>query len=245
LFAAILPYYEQSALLENWDYDDPNNNALGGNAARTAAIQPAMLCPSDVLQANPVVRNGTTYALTSYGGNGGTRSYFPDQATTDGVFHTTGSGSEPVANQQEVRVKDIADGLGNTLFLGERNHSDPNYTKFIAAGWTGQELANWGWWGASTGRRAIGHVALSSAVPINFILRFTPATGSQQVPPASDNPTFVYYDDRRLTAYGSNHPGTANFAFADTSVRPLDDNLPLDILQAMSTRAGGEDTGGY
>jgi len=245
LFAAILPYFEQSALLETWDYDDPNNNAQGGAAARTAVLQPAMVCPTDGIQLNPVIRNSTTYALTSYGGNGGTWSYFPDQANTDGIFHSTGSGSEPLANQQEVRVKDVADGLGNTLFLGERNHADPNYAAFVTAGWTQQELANWGWWGASTGRRAIGHVTMSSAVPINFVLRFSPTTGAQAVPPATDTGTFVYHDDRRLSAYGSNHPGTANFAFADTSVRPLDDNLPLDILQAMSTRAGGEDTGGY
>jgi prepilin-type processing-associated H-X9-DG protein len=192
------------------------------------------------LQADPVVRGGTTYALTSYGGNGGTWSYFPDQATTDGMFHTTGSGSEPVANQKEVRVQDIADGQSNTLLLGERNHTDPNYASFIAAGWTGQELANWGWWAASTGRRAIGHVTLSSAVPINFTLRFSPATGASAVPPASDSASFVYHDDRRLSAYGSNHPGTANFTFADSSSRALADTLPLDVLQALSTRAGKE-----
>ncbi|MCE9552633.1 MAG: DUF1559 domain-containing protein [Planctomycetes bacterium] len=240
LFAAILPYYEQSALLETWDFDDPNNNALGGSSSRTAKLQPAMLCPSDTLQSNPVVRGGTTYALTSYGGNGGTWSYFPDQANTDGVFHTTGTGSEPVANQKEVRPQDISDGLGNTLFLGERNHTDPNYAAFVTAAWTQQELANWGWWGASNGRRMIGHVTMSSAVPINFILRFSPTTGAQAIPPATDSGTFVYHDDRRLSAYGSNHRGAANFAFGDCSVRPLEESLPLDILQAFSTRAGGD-----
>jgi prepilin-type processing-associated H-X9-DG protein len=71
-------------------------------------------------------------------------------------------------------------------------------------------------------------VTLSAPVPINY-----------QVPPSTavgDMMTTV----NRLCAFGSGHPGGANFAFADGSVRFRGDQTNLIILQALCTRAGGE-----
>jgi prepilin-type N-terminal cleavage/methylation domain-containing protein/prepilin-type processing-associated H-X9-DG protein len=243
LFVYLLPQSEETRLRQSWDFADPMNNTLGGDQALTALVIASFLCPADVIPENPTAQSGEFYALTSYGGNGGTRCYFPTSATLDGLFHTTGSASEPVPDQRVVRMRDITDGTSKTLLFGERNHDDANFELFAAKGWT-QSLKTWGWWGPSGGRRAIGHVALGTAVPLNYKIPFTPDTAMQANPPVNGGTDFVNnYADQRVGAYGSNHPGGVNLAFADGSVDFLSDSLPLEILQSMGTRAGGEAVG--
>ena len=99
LFVYLLPFLEDQAVVANWQYGDPMLNANQGNESNAAVILPNLVCPSDEIAQNPIdyTSRGWTYALTSYGGNGGTRSYFPSKSTTDGIFHTTGPASEPSA----------------------------------------------------------------------------------------------------------------------------------------------------
>jgi prepilin-type processing-associated H-X9-DG protein len=53
-------------------------------------------------------------------------------------------------------------------------------------------------------------------------------------------PGFIPTYEMRLSAFGSGHSGGANFALVDGSVRFIRDTTPLDVLQAMCTRNGGE-----
>jgi prepilin-type N-terminal cleavage/methylation domain-containing protein/prepilin-type processing-associated H-X9-DG protein len=239
LFVQLLPYLEQDDLFVNWHNDDPMLNASQGARSNTAIVLPLLVCPSDEIAANPILytTRSWTYALTSYGGNGGTRSYFPPSSTTDGVFHTTGQASEPVPYQTAVRPDDITDGLSHTLLFGERSHSDQNYKSFNAQGW-GDLLDQWGWWAASTDRKMIGHVTMSAFVPINYQLPFSYANRMGQNPPADNYADFQNtYVDMRLCAYGSCHPGGANFCFADGSVQFLVSATDINLLRALSTRA--------
>jgi len=241
LFAFLLPYLEESNALVRWDYDDPINNANQGSNSNTAVVLPLLLCPSDDIRQNPIVMSSRNwvYALTSYGGNGGSRSYFPQQSTADGVFHTTGEASEPHTFQHPIRPREIRDGLSKTLLFGERSHSDPNYQSFNEMAW-GEPLNEQGWWGASTSRKMIGHVTMSAYAPINYRLSFAYPQRNGQNPPAGSFSEFQTYVDLRLCAYGSEHPGGAMFCLADGGTRFMTSETDLTLLRSLSTRAGDD-----
>jgi prepilin-type N-terminal cleavage/methylation domain-containing protein/prepilin-type processing-associated H-X9-DG protein len=223
------PYLEQDNLSRRWDYTDYHNNLAGGTGATTAQVPSVLVCPSDPLP-NPVFeytatdptnawRNGH-YGIGSYGGNGGRRSAgaiavpgtFP---TRDGIMYLS----------SQVRIADILDGTSNTLLLGERFHRDPDYDR-ITQGTERGPLVSQGMWAIVVDLPR--HIALSPPVPINY-----------QVPASiPEGDILTIYN--RLCAYGSGHPGGANFAFADGSGRFLSDRTRVEILQALSTRAGGE-----
>ena len=88
------PYLEQNSLSKSWDFANPYNNTLGGKQALAATVLPEFVCPSDHIPNNPVMNkvSGKWYGMTSYGGNGGTRSFHPDcgELMADGVFFATG-----------------------------------------------------------------------------------------------------------------------------------------------------------
>lgn len=241
LFAQLLPFLEQTVIRDSWDEVDPINNALGGALARTAAVLPAFVCPDDALVVNPIVRGTWHYGLTSYGGNGGTRSLDPASASVDGMFHTAGPVSEPRRNQRPVRLAQVRDGATHTILFGERTHDDPAYATFVAAGWA-EDLASWGWWGASGGRKAIGHVALAATAPLNYRLDYDLNHIPSSAIEASSAQAFQTVVSKRLTAFGSNHAGGANFTLVDGSVHFLDDTLEPVLLRGLCTRNGQEET---
>ncbi|MFO0821438.1 MAG: DUF1559 domain-containing protein [Pirellulales bacterium] len=245
LFVKLLAQLEQTALADAWDHVDPLNNTVGGTASRTATKLPMLICPSDVIPMNPVDGgSGRWYALTSYGGNGGTRSYDPQFASNDGVFWVVGPGSQTDPTGQPIRLADITDGLSNTLLFGERSHFDRNHDTFAAnltppSGQFLNAMGATGWWAPSGGRLAAGDVLLSSMAPINFKIPSPFSAASSMVPPATSYSAYLYYNDRRISAFGSNHPGGANFALADGSVRFLSQTLSLVNLQRLSVRNDG------
>mgnify|MGYP005844882481 CR=1 FL=1 len=180
LFVHLLPFLEQVNLYNQWDFNDPDTVFEGGMNALSAK-GPNLLCPSEPTNDNPMhfTQHIQGFAVdryikvTSYAGNGGTRSYHPDSGflKTDGMFFMAGPYSEPQPNQRPVRIADVADGTSNTLFFGERCRTDANYDTFAAQGWDWQ-FRNYGnWCGAS--RLVLAHVTLSSYSPINYRIPFS------------------------------------------------------------------------
>jgi len=247
LFVFLLPYLEQANLYAQWDFDDPNRNFDGQKESR-AAKGPDLLCPSEPESENPLHYSSRLTGssveryirVTSYAGNGGTRSYHPASGflATDGLFFLAGPGSLPEPNQQPVRLADVTDGTSNTLFFGERSRWAPNYNTFAEQGWDWafRFYGNW----AATSSWGVAHVTLSSYSPINYRLPFGYDNRAGASPPANSAADFKYYIDLRVCAYGSNHPGGANLATCDGSVRFFSETIPMITLQALSTRQGGE-----
>ena len=239
LLTFLLPHLEESSLLADWDYADPLSNTEGGPGARSARVLSVLLCSSDHLRENPVAVGAEYYGLTSYGGNGGTRSYYPDSATCDGMFHTTGPASHPRPNQQPVKSSMVVDGTSQTFLFGERNHADPNLESFAAVSWA-ESLRYLGRWPAIGGRKRIADVTMSAFAPINYQIPFDFERRQEAEPPLSTSRDFEVFEDRRKCAFGSNHTGGASFALVDGSVRFVVDALPQEMLRVLCTRDGGE-----
>lgn len=240
LFVWLLPHMDGAALLVRWNHDDPLDNVTRGVESPAAAVLPELICPSDTLPRNPVTvqPRGWTYALTSYGGNGGTRPHFAPRATVDGIFHTVGEASEPLRNQLPVRARDVADGLSRTLLFGERSHVDPDYATFTDLAWA-DPLDQQGCWGASASRKMAGHVMLGSWGGINERLGFTIDGRFGRNPPADTFAAFQEHAERRLTAHGSGHVRGVNACFADGRVVFLGDDTDAALFRDAATRAGG------
>jgi prepilin-type N-terminal cleavage/methylation domain-containing protein/prepilin-type processing-associated H-X9-DG protein len=232
LWVELLPYFEQENLYKRWYYDDNRKNVAGGTTAIQAQVIGILLCPSDPLPETVVELTAAVsfpppwsrgfYGLSSYGGNAGKRVLptgdppaFPG-ISRDGIFFIDSC----------VRLADVADGSSNTLLFGERWHRDPEFDRLLPFLLPGRApLVHLGRWGFVAFQGATVDVTLHTAAPINY-----------RIPPGGDLPAL----NDRVCAFGSGHPGGSNFAFADGSVRFVRDSTPLPMLQALSTRRGGE-----
>jgi prepilin-type N-terminal cleavage/methylation domain-containing protein len=287
VFAYLLPYIEQDAVANIWNYSDPFLSVLrasdfsdpslgligGGPPLQTApsgTVIKAYICPSDQLPENPFLLPLQPFSIQMQFGNDppanftinytdtavigwyGAASYVGNQGTTNNYFDTTsiytGFGFYPRGAKndgvltyqvaaspgfgqipyQSIALTAITDGTSSTIMFGERYHFDANFDQ-IPQDYRLYNIRYWSAWGYVGGFPAGGHVLASSQAPINYT---TPAD-------AIGNSTYVY-KDLRLSAYGSGHIGGANFCFADASVRFLSNSTTQPVLQALSTRNGGE-----
>ena len=237
LYHQLLPYLEQDNLWQTWDHFTYSNNErfpatpAGTQFAPGAfsnRVVKSMVCPSN--PAGPLSRNSAgvsgRYFITSYYGNGGTRSYPRNNATRPSLFTFGGDGM--FYRNKRFGMHDVTDGTSNTLLLGERHFFD---RVFDAT--TGDRIADWGWvWFGGEGDAHLG-----TSVPINFKLpvNFGSLGGGQQQ---------LLFDDR-INAYGSGHPGGANFALADGSTRFISQTISPITFRSLGTKAGGETLGNF
>lgn len=233
LFVFLLNEMEQSNLRNQLDPNDPQVSILNG---LSAVVLPIIVCPSDAIPENPVAQGSAPnwFGVTSYGGNGGTggtffrfHGYCRDfvAQSNNGVFFETGPNSAPTAGQTPVRMADVTDGTSNTFLLGERGHVDRVFDTLAADNGGQQVIGQYGLWHGAGGL-AIVDVTMTTLAPLNY------RADADQVWNTSAC--------LRTSAFGSLHPGGANFALVDGSVRFISETVDMTVYRALSTRAGGE-----
>jgi prepilin-type processing-associated H-X9-DG protein len=245
LFEALLPYIEADNIYKQLNFVGPNKyNGVPGadsqywfNAATKigncynqtdpgAIVNKTLICPTDTAPNQTMYTTGGHtffFAANTYGGCAGIVSFYTYQdnntkqggMTQDGVFYINSG----------VRIADITDGTSNTIAFGERNRHDPNLNAIYGDDFMEQH-SGYAWANALP-----GYDYLFGAVePINWTLTRAGITKD----------TNFFYQDARMSCFGSEHSGGANFALADGSVRFISETIPLTTLQALCTRAGNE-----
>jgi prepilin-type N-terminal cleavage/methylation domain-containing protein/prepilin-type processing-associated H-X9-DG protein len=206
--ARILPYVEQEALWRDIQaaYGTDRDFLHVPPHTRRSQVVLAFVCPADGRAFSGAAGIPGDPAFTSYLGLEGT-----DQFSQDGLLY----------KDSRVRFEDVADGLSNTLMVGDR---PPSATEVL------------GWWYAGWGQNQDGSAEMVLGVR-EFNIGIYVA-GCQTGPyhfsaGRISNPCDAFH-------FWSLHlGGGANFLFADGSVRFLSYSAE-PIMPALATRRGGE-----
>ena len=242
VFYFLLQYIEGGVLFDSMSSTVPLSNRSAVPGDKAAAAVATFVCPSDDFpEGNPHQFSATEhYGVTTYRGNGGSRPFFATSSTNDGMFMTTGSSARKASSAPagiKVRVSLVRDGLSKTILFGEGSHYDPNFNTFTAAGFnSGSTISTWSRWYPAGGDNGLGNILCGAFAPINYT---TPFKHGGAGAPGSQSAWFVF-QDQRLSAIGSLHPGGANVVMGDGSVRFLSQSLPQATLSMLCTRADGE-----
>jgi len=206
-FTAILPHLEQDTLYDGYDSRLPYNatrNREVINKTISTYLCPAMVTPSD----GPNTHCGDYLAPASYLASSGTGDAWRARHNGAIVRHTDGT----------TRLRDIRDGLSNTLLVGEGDYGLRNY-KYRRGPCAGQGRGGTVAWG-------IGYPGYSIGSTIGIF--------------NSDRLVNGYAE---YQTFRSDHVHGANFAFADGSVQFIAEYIDARVLDSLATRNGQEPTG--
>lgn len=224
LWVRLAPFMEQSAF-----YDQYRHNESWGSTSNKALLLSASMegirCPSgavDTYSGSDASRK--PYFTTHYYGilgpigdipNTTNQQYsfiseIPGEVATQGVFTLAMTGSN-----SPIGFEGITDGTSNTLAFGEICWNDYTAYREYTLGMVD--------YGGSTGMGAFTYKSVKW--PINIGLHSTSS---------------VYSAFNNVGPFGSHHPGGANFAIADGSVRFLPETIDMDNYLGLASRNGQE-----
>jgi len=220
----MLPFMEQVNLFNsgglNTSPEAVMNSATG--LSLMATVVPTFRCPSDITpptRTNVANWGGVTIASTSYKG-------------VSGSHYTHGGASSNYTNN----IGAFGDGLtgnpcGNGIFCREDNRRRLRVTD-ITDGTSntmmiGEDVGvmnDHNAWSYANGANG------TCAIPLNL--------GDKLIQPSGVNVSPGHWPN--VYSFRSLHPGSANFALADGSVRLVRDSIDLDTYRNASSMSGGE-----
>ncbi|MCI0701726.1 MAG: DUF1559 domain-containing protein [Planctomycetia bacterium] len=208
---SILPYLEQPTLATQTETAyRANPNPFNPPHPHLRTVVPAFACPADSRILSPQTSQRTNSVVA-----------FTSYLGVSGLDATTGNGL--LFQDSTTRLADATDGTSNTLLLGERPPSHD---------------FQFGWWYAGVGQQFTGSADLVIGVreqnlqPI--VAGSTCGPGRYPFRQAAG-----FNDPCGMFHFWSPHPGGANFALADGSVRLLPYSAD-SLMPALASRSGGE-----
>jgi prepilin-type processing-associated H-X9-DG protein len=209
--ALVLPFIEQVNLGHQINFNLPVEDP-SNLAARTTVVK-HYICPSDRSTGIFTIfdKNNTPLAQAA------TNSYAACHGVGADLDEELDDFNGMFSRNSKVRFADVTDGTSNTIAIGERA------SLFTQTPWAG--AISFGTTRVTPGAPTNNPTAIEDA-PTQPLVHIAVHTIND---PNSDPEDFF-----------TPHTGTANFLFADGSVRPLRTRISLPVLQALATRDGGE-----
>jgi prepilin-type N-terminal cleavage/methylation domain-containing protein/prepilin-type processing-associated H-X9-DG protein len=219
--AYLLPDLEQASLYGQIRFDldikDP------ANAASRVTRLSVFVCPSEVHpenftvvdgSGNPVLDTNNQPVTVAHG------SYVAMNGSPNGVTSDAYDNNGAFIRNTRFQIRDVTDGLSNTLFIGERCTNMSNTT----------------WVGAVQG--AVVPDLRYADVPNQLAFAEQDAALVLAHGSTTHLPNNPFVVDADATA--SYHPMGVNFLFGDGSVHTINDNINGTTYQSLCTRNGGE-----
>ncbi|MFH1920990.1 MAG: DUF1559 domain-containing protein, partial [Planctomycetota bacterium] len=246
----ILPYVEQTAIYDRVDWANPSHVDPNWVLSRSQPLS-AYLCPSDSPYPNAAYKGNCNYPV-SVGPNFG---YYCSPSMHNGAIRPRG----------ETAIRDIRDGTSNTILVGESIIGDETGSRFGPSDVVYSQTPPWSGGTCSVGNFQFPTAALMDTFgmqceagkaahhshpgrswirPMPFQTYFTTlAPPNWRWPNCTsdrwDAGGYVFLNAR------SRHPGGANHALADGSVRFISETLDFNTYQALGSRDGGETVQGF
>ncbi|MCG8587105.1 MAG: DUF1559 domain-containing protein [Pirellulales bacterium] len=222
---ALLPFLEEQNLYDRWDF----SKNVKGNMDVAATDIAILYCPSRRgsvrAEDQPMMLLGWSQGGTDYGGCiGGAESFFNSQSHHIKPMAVLRGGADEVGDDTagmflpnvETLTAHIRDGMTNTIMTGEMQRL---YGELDANGtWGHRSQDGWAVGGAAT---------LFSGFYVEQLDLLGIAGG---------------INNGFFESPGSEHPGGAHFGMADGSVHFFSEHADSQLLEDLSSRAGGEIT---
>lgn len=226
LFASILPYIEQAAGYNYYDFNLANSAPY--NQEVSGQLIDVFWCPSAAMRRQvPGCDQDSGRAPGTYAVNIGSVDYNQYWSFIPGTPRPNLNGAivytDSVAGKTAMR--DFTDGTTNTLLIGETAYNLPDYLFSSSADCTDQPRYSFTYWA----NPFPGSTACTTEYAFN----------------PKDIAGDGVFDPNWTRSFRSEHVGGVQFLLTDGSVHFISENIDKNVLDALATRNGGEVVGAF